>query len=34
MAVLISAQARSAPITITYDVDASGIGTANTVSSQ
>jgi hypothetical protein len=31
MAVLISAQARNAPITITYDIDASGICIAKTI---
>ncbi|MGE7136234.1 hypothetical protein ACQKIE_01220 [Luteibacter sp. NPDC031894] len=34
MAVLLSAQARRAPVTVTYDMDASGICTANLVASQ
>jgi hypothetical protein len=34
MAVLLSAQARGALISITYDVDATGVCTANTVSAQ
>lgn len=34
MAVLLSAQARGALIALTYDIDASGICTANTVSAQ